>query len=66
MLIFYNAEFSDQTEMTEMQWHCSYYYHYLSGSASTMPMTMIFLPGLIPPLIRPLKGTVCEIKIKAD
>lgn len=32
---------------------------YLSGSRSTMPITMIFFPGRMPPRIRPLKGTVC-------
>lgn len=31
---------------------------HLSGSRSTMPITMIFLPGRMPPRMRPLKGTV--------
>lgn len=35
---------------------------YLSGSGSMMPIIIIFFPGLIPPLIRPLKGTVWYIR----
>lgn len=31
---------------------------YLSGLRSTMPITKIFFPGLIPPLMCPQKGTI--------
>lgn len=31
---------------------------HLSGSRSTMPITMIFFPGRMPPRMRPLNGTV--------
>lgn len=31
---------------------------YLSGSRSTMPITIIFFPGRMPPRMRPLNGTV--------
>lgn len=43
--------------------HC-YVLSYLSGSRSTMPITMIFFPGRMPPRMRPLKGTVYAKYVK--
>lgn len=33
---------------------------HLSGLRSTMPITRIFFPGRIPPLMCPQKGTICQ------